>query len=71
MTNDYPKWEEIYNNELTLQALFEKLIDVENRMKDEIFMLEDRIDKLEWELKDNINRIENKLNYMIEYTDND
>ena len=61
MTNDYPKWEEIYTNELTLQALFEKLIDVENRMKDEIFMLEDKIDKLEWELKDNINRIENKL----------
>lgn len=62
MTNDYPKWEEIYNNELTLQALFEKLIDVENRMKDEIFMLEDKIDKLEWELKDRINDVENKVN---------
>ena len=61
MTDNYPKWEEIYTEELTLQALFEKLIDVESRMKDEIFMLEDRIDKLEWELKDNINRIENKL----------
>ena len=63
MTNDYPKWEEIYTNELTLQALFEKLIDVEKSMKNEIFMLEDRIDNLEWELKDSINRIENKLYY--------
>jgi hypothetical protein len=59
---NYPKWEEIYTNELTLQALFEKLIDVENRMKDEIFMLEDKIDKLEWELKDRISDVENKVN---------
>ena len=61
MTNNYPKWEDVYKGKLTLQALFEKLIDVENRMKDEIFMLEDKIDKLEWELKDRINSVENKV----------
>ena len=61
MTNDYPKWEEIYTNELTLQALFEKLIDVEKSMKDKIYDLESQVEHLEWELKDNINRIENKL----------
>ena len=42
-----PKWEEVYTKELTLQALFEKLIDIENRMKDEVFILTERIDKLE------------------------
>lgn len=47
MTNDYPKWEEIYNKELTLQALFEKLIDLENSMKDKIYDLEKRLDKEE------------------------
>jgi hypothetical protein len=46
-----PKWEEVYTKELTLQALFEKLIDIENRMKDEVFILTERIDKLEGELK--------------------
>jgi hypothetical protein len=46
-----PKWEEVYTKELTLQALFEKLIDTENRMKDEVFILTERIDKLEGELK--------------------
>lgn len=61
MNNDYPKWEDIYTIELTLKALFEKLIDVENRMKDEIIILEDKIEHLKWELKDTINRIENKL----------
>jgi hypothetical protein len=61
MNNDYPKWVDIYTIELTLKALFEKLIDVENRMKDEIIILEDKIKHLEWELKDTINRIENKL----------
>lgn len=61
MTNDYPKWEEIYTNELTLQALFERLIDVENSMKDKIYDLEREVERLEWELKDSINRIENKL----------
>jgi hypothetical protein len=40
---NYPKWEEVYTNELTLQALFEKLIDVENRLKDEIFELRERL----------------------------
>jgi hypothetical protein len=43
----YPKWEEVYTKELTLQALFEKLIDIENRMKDEVFILTERIDELE------------------------
>ena len=47
MTNNYPKWEEIYNKELTLQALFEKLIDVENRLKDRIFELEARLNAIE------------------------
>jgi hypothetical protein len=59
---NYPKWEEIYTKELTLQALFEKLIDVENRMKDEIISLEDKINHLEWELKDRISDVENKVN---------
>jgi HAMP domain-containing protein len=59
---NYPKWEEVYTNELTLQALFEKLIDVENQMKNEIISLEDTINRLEWELKDHINQLENKIN---------
>lgn len=63
MNNEYPKWEEVYTSELTLQALFEKLIDVENRMKDEIMSLEDTIIHLEWELKDRISNVENKVNY--------
>ena len=44
---NYPKWEEVYTNELTLQALFEKLIDVENGLKDGIYELDQRIEKLE------------------------
>jgi hypothetical protein len=59
---NYPKWEEIYTNELTLQALFEKLIDVENGLKDRIFMLEREVEHLEWELKDRISDVENKVN---------
>lgn len=59
---NYPKWEEIYINELTLQALFEKLIDVENGMKDRIYELEREVEHLEWELKDRINQLENKVN---------
>jgi hypothetical protein len=59
---NYPKWEEVYTNELTLQALFEKLIDVENQMKNEIISLEDTINRLEWELKDRIYDVENKVN---------
>jgi hypothetical protein len=59
---NYPKWEEVYTNELTLQALFEKLIDVENQMKNEIISLEDTINRLEWELKDRISDVENKVN---------
>jgi hypothetical protein len=47
MSNNYPKWEEIYTKELTLQALFEKLIDVEHGLKDRIYELEQRIEKLE------------------------
>ena len=47
MSNNYPKWEEVYTKELTLQALFEKLIDVENALKDRIFELERRLDKEE------------------------
>jgi hypothetical protein len=44
---NYPKWEEVYTKELTLQALFEKLIDVENGLKDRIYELDQRIEKLE------------------------
>ena len=44
---NYPKWEDVYTKELTLQALFEKLIDVENALKDRIFELERRLDKEE------------------------
>ena len=47
MSKNYPKWEDIYTRELTLQALFEKLIDVENALKDRIFELERRLDKEE------------------------
>jgi len=47
MTDKYPKWGDVYTKELTLQALFEKLIDVENALKDRIFELERRLDKEE------------------------
>ena len=59
---NYPKWEEIYTGELTLQALFEKLIDVENRMKDEILSLENKIDQLEWKYENRISNLEYNLN---------
>jgi len=62
MSNNYPKWEEVYTKELTLQALFEKLIDIENSMKNEVLMLEEKINHLEWELKDKIYTLENKVN---------
>ena len=63
MNKEYPKWEEVFTNELTLQALFEKLIDVEYSLKDEILILERKVEELEWELKDKINQLENKIYY--------
>ena len=70
MTKNYPKWEDIYERELTLQALFEKLIDEESRMKDEILILEDRINQLEWKLGDRIFNLESKIDEL-EYKVND
>ena len=47
MIKKYPKWEEVYTKELTLQVLFEKIIELENRMKDEVLMLQNKIEHLE------------------------
>ena len=65
---NYPKWEEVYTKELTLQALFEKLIDVENGLKDRIYELDQRIEKLEERLdrKDKIEMLRRLIQDEIE-----
>lgn len=40
-------WEEIYTEDLTLETLFQKMVDVEKSLKDIIFELENRISSLE------------------------
>lgn len=54
MSNNKICWGEIYNEDLTLENLFQKMIDLENGLKDIIFQLENRIELLEKEKSVNI-----------------